>query len=798
MAVSPSCISRDGERGRPRADVPVLPTAPSAPHPDYGSENAEILVGDDMLLMSKESLQSLNEGLVALNAQLQELLSSQRSTSNDLQNVLYSTDMATLFLDTGLRLRLFTPTAKALFAVVPTDIGRPLAELRSLTADSRLLTDAEAVLRSHVSTEREIEAQSGAWYLRRILPYRTQDAGVEGVVITFADITERRRIADALDLAKQQAEQANRTKSRLLAAASHDLRQPLQTLALLQGLLANNVQGDKLQKLVARLGDALGAMSGMLNTLLDINQIKAGNVRTCPVAFSLQDLLPRLCREFAYQAEAQGLALRWVTADVMVQSDPRLLEQILRNLLANAVKYTKTGKVLVGCRRRPGAVSLEVWDTGVGIADGELLAIFDEYHQIDNDSRERSRGLGLGLSIVRRLAKLLGHRISVRSRPGKGSVFAVEIALSPLAATNRVDPPRRDAEVSNSTPRIGAILVVEDDPDLRELLQALLIEEGHFAVSAPDGPAALKLVQQGAIRPDLLLADFNLPNGLSGLQLAAQLRQDSRPDLSVVILTGDIATSTARDIAAQHCAKLNKPVKIDELSAAIQRFLPRATIPQDISPAALAPGGAPDSGDVVFVVDDDNNLRQGIRFLLEEFGHEVRDFADCESFLESFRPGQGACLLIDAYLPRMKGLELLQRLKNAGHPLPTIMITGHSDVPMAVQAMKSGAYDFLEKPFSRSDLLASLDRALEQSRDAGKVTAWQKDAADRVAGLTPRQFEIMELVLAGHPSKNIAADLHISQRTVENHRASIMEKTGSKSLPALARLALAAAQRHTG
>jgi two-component system CheB/CheR fusion protein len=798
MAVSPSCISRDGERGRPRADAALLPNAP--PPQECAPDNAEILVSDDMLLMSKESLQSLNEGLVALNGQLQELLSKQRSTSNDLQNVLYSTDMATLFLDTGLRVRLFTPTAKALFAVLPTDIGRPLAELRSLAADSRLLIDAEAVLRTHVPIEREIEAQSGAWYLRRILPYRTQDAGVEGVVITFADVTERRRIADALDVAKQQAEQANRTKSRFLAAASHDLRQPLQTLALLQGLLANNVQGDKLQKLVARLGDALGAMSGMLNTLLDINQIKAGNVRTSPIAFSLQDLVPRLCREFRYQAEAQGLSLRWVTADVMVRSDPRLLEQILRNLLANALKYTKTGKVLVGCRRRPGAVSLEVWDTGVGIADGELLAIFDEYHQIDNDTREQSRGLGLGLSIVRRLAKLLGHRVNVRSHPGKGSVFAVDIALSPPALTEVADPPLSDVETCETTPRIGAILVVEDDPDLRELLQALLIEGGHFAVSAPDGPSALKLVQQGAIRPDLLLADFNLPNGLSGLQLAAQLRQDSLPDLSVVILTGDIATSTARDIAAQRCAKLNKPVRIDDLSAAIQRFLPKTTTAQDISLAAPSPDSGPDAttADAVFVVDDDNNLRQGIRFLLEEFGHEVRDFADCESFLESYRPGQGACLLVDAYLPRMKGLELLQRLKNAGQLLPTIMITGNSDVPMAVQAMKSGACDFLEKPFSRSELLVSLNRALEQSRDAGKVAAWQKDAADRVAGLTPRQFEIMELVLAGHPSKNIAADLRISQRTVENHRASIMEKTGSKSLPALARLALAAAQRHTG
>ena len=156
-----------------------------------------------------------------------------------------------------------------------------------------------------------------------------------------------------------------------------------------------------------------------------------------------------------------------------------------------------------------------------------------------------------------------------------------------------------------------------------------------------------------------------------------------------------------------------------------------------------------------------------------------------------------ACLVIDAYLPGMDGIELLRRLDDAGHRLPAIMITGNSDVPMAVQAMKAGASDFIEKPISRDELLASVERALEQSRDSSKLLAWREDAANHVAGLTPRQRQIMALVLAGHPSKNIAADLGISQRTVENHRASIMKKTGSKSLPALARLALAAAWNDT-
>jgi two-component system CheB/CheR fusion protein len=170
----------------------------------------------------------------------------------------------------------------------------------------------------------------------------------------------------------------------------------------------------------------------------------------------------------------------------------------------------------------------------------------------------------------------------------------------------------------------------------------------------------------------------------------------------------------------------------------------------------------------------------------------VTDFASCESFLEAFHPGHEGCLVIDAYLPGMSGLALLKRLRELGSSMPAIMITGNSDVSMAVAAMKAGAMDFIEKPIGAHDLLASVERALELSHDTSKLSAWQQEAANHVAGLTARQRQIMHMVLAGQPSKNIAADLGISQRTVENHRASIMKKMGARSLPALARLALAA------
>jgi two-component system, chemotaxis family, CheB/CheR fusion protein len=761
------------------------------------SANEEYQSTNEELLTSKEELQSMNEELTALNSQLQETLERQRTTASDLQNILYSTDVATIFLDLDLNIRFFTPATKSLFNIIPTDIGRPLADLNSLAADSDLLVDAHTVLQTLSPIEREIQTRDGLWYVRRILPYRAQDDGVEGVVITFADITERRRAADALEAAKREAQQANIAKSRFLAAASHDLRQPLQALSLMRGVLARKIQDDKKEDalaLVTRLDETSSAMSGMLNTLLDINQLEAATVHPKFVNFPINDLLELLRDEFAYHAAAQKLLLRVVGCSLSVHSDPRLLEQMLRNLLSNALKYTRRGKVLLGCRRRGGMLRIEVWDTGVGIAEQDLRVIFDEYHQVDNAARERSLGLGLGLSIVQRLATLLGHPVHVRSRPGRGSVFSIDVLLPPNEAPRVREPSLTGKDqMSAGAHHTGAILVIEDDRELRELLEVVLAEEGHRPATAPDGAAALELLAHRHFKPDLILADYNLPNGMDGLLVAAKIRETLHRQIPVVVLTGDISTDTLRRIASQDCVQLNKPVKATDVMQAIQRLLLASQrewhLPAPRRSEAIQSAEAP----VIFVVDDDNHVREGIRSLLEAEGHTVEDFATCETFLDAYQPGREGCLLVDAYLPGMTGHELLQHLHARGHRLAAIMITGNSDVPMAVEAMKAGASDFIEKPVGRSELLASVERALEQSRDATKLSAWRRDASERVGNLTPRQRQIMELVLTGHPSKNIAADLGLSQRTVENHRASIMKKAGVKSLPALARLALAAA-----
>jgi two-component system CheB/CheR fusion protein len=450
--------------------------------------------------------------------------------------------------------------------------------------------------------------------------------------------------------------------------------------------------------------------------------------------------------------------------------------------------------VLLGCRRHSAGLTVEVWDTGIGVSADELQSIFQEYYQVDNAARERSRGLGLGLSIVKRLADLLSSPIRVQSSPGNGSVFRLDVAFpaSELAAA----PSRHDGvgtkERAADRQLSGEILVVEDDPEVRELLALVLRQQGHHPATASDGVSALNLVTTHRLRPDLLITDYNLPQEMNGLEVIRRLREAAGRKIPAIVLTGDISTEISNSVAEQHYIQLNKPVSANELTKVIQQLLKPSPIasravsePQAARPAQF---GSP----MVFVVDDDAHVRDVMREVLEQEGRIVAAFATCEEFLGGYQPAHEACLLIDAYLPEMSGLELLRRLRDGGDNLPAIMITGNGDVPMAVEAMKAGASDFIEKPIGPKELSACVARALEEARDSHKLFASREAAASQVASLTPRQREIMALVLAGHPSKNIASDLGISQRTVENHRASIMEKTGATSLPALARLALAA------
>jgi two-component system CheB/CheR fusion protein len=743
------------------------------------SVNEEYQSTNEELLTSKEELQSLNEELTALNSQLQETLERSRTTLSDLQNVLNSSDVATLFLDANLKIRFFTPAATALFAVMPGDVGRKLADFRPRATDPALFSDASWVLLNSQPREAEVQTDDGFWFQRRIQPYRTQEGATAGLIVTFADVTERHATRAVLEAAQRDSERANLAKTRFLAAASHDLRQPLQVMRLISALLAKAEHEQPGMELVGRLDQAVDGMTGMLNALLDINQIDAGVVQPVRESFPVQDLLTSLAQEFFYIAAAQGLTLHVVPCGLNIDSDLRLLEQMLRNLLANALKYTQQGKVLLGCRRAGTNLRIEVWDTGIGIQQAQLQEVFEEYRQIGNSARERSQGLGLGLSIVKRLGDLLGHEVRVRSWPGRGSVFSVEVPVAPARAPAPMQPV--PVVSAPSAGIAGTILLVEDDPGIRDLLQSFLASEGYQVLAAPDGAAALALA--AATPPSIIVTDYNLPGEMNGVALIAALRARSGHELPGIVITGDIRTSTLHEIAQHGCVQLNKPMKHAELMSVLHGL--------SVGPVGTAPG-------TVFIVDDDPEVRTLMHSVFEAEGYAVRDFADCESFLRAAVADAQACLLLDEHLPGMSGFALLETLAAAGRHLPVIMMTGEGDVKMAVRAMQAGVADFIEKPASALELICCVARALKLGHDAAPPEMDISAAMAKIARLTRRQHEIMARVLAGEPSKNIAADLGISQRTVENHRAAIMAKTGARSIPALARLAVKAGDGKAG
>src|SRR6202044_2429053 len=265
----------------------------------------------------------------------------------------------------------------------------------------------------------------------------------------------------------------------------------------------------------------------------------------------------------------------------------------------------------------------------------ELKSIFDEYHQVDNAARQRSQGLGLGLSIVKSLGELLGHPIGVRSLQGKGSVFSIEVPLQPSGHSSAADrhPRVSDDAPSQTAPPTGAILIIEDDPEVREHLK-LFLHEGGYAISpAVDGPAALEAVARGAMRPDRVLADYNLPNGLNGVQISEKLSQVLDGRIPFIILTGDISTETLRNIALHDCVHLNKPVKLGELTRTIEKLLAKTSDRRVAPPRHAAAALSVSDSARIIVVDDDDLVRGAIRAVLEDDGRVVETYSSCEAFL---------------------------------------------------------------------------------------------------------------------------------------------------------------------
>jgi len=428
------------------------------------------------------------------------------------------------------------------------------------------LDDARPDQPSHSIAFRCRRPDGGEVWLEQIAIVQFNSAGkptrINGLT---TDVTERKRFDEELSLAWKTAEMADRAKSSFLSAASHDLRQPLQTLKLLQAALEPHQPSGEARKLVAAIGQSLDTMTSILSSLLDVNRLESGNLRPSVSEFSLNEIFEPLAGDFVAPVQERGLRLCIVRSELIIRSDRRMLAEMIRNLLSNAVRYTDRGRILLGCRRAGDNVRIEVWDSGVGITEDQLPHIFHEYYQGTGGAEQG--GFGLGLAIVKRLGEILDHRVEVRSIPGKGTRFFIEVprGRSGVKVPEAAPPvhPHNDA-------LLGSVLAIEDEASVRSALGRLLKARGVDATIVATAKEALTLVREPGLRPDVLLCDYNLRGSSDGVETIRHLRAALGRNVPAVVMTGDTRSQTVDSISAQGVSVLIKPFSVEGLLEALR------------------------------------------------------------------------------------------------------------------------------------------------------------------------------------------------------------------------------------
>lgn len=384
----------------------------------------------------------------------------------------------------------------------------------------------------------------------------------------FVDAIHARE--ESLRLARDDAQQANIAKTKFLAAASHDLRQPLQALNLFVFALAGKEQDPEKKEIISLIRNSLDSLKELLNTLLDISKLEAGVVQPQIRDFPIASVIEKVATEMEPVAWKHNLKVKLITSSANVHSDPLLIETILRNLVDNAIKYAGGGRVIIGCRHVGNKIKVEVWDSGPGIAENQKELIFNDFYQIDNEARRRSQGLGLGLSIVRRLVKLLGHELGFSSVVGKGTGFWVSIPL----ATEHIESPNNAIKFNVAKGNMENIAIIENDDSVISGLVAVLDGSGYktHVLSTLD-KHSIKRALQNNIIPDLIIADYRLDGGLTGGDAIAKVRDALATEIPAIIITGDTAPERLREAKKSGFDILHKPIKPEELLASVHKKL---------------------------------------------------------------------------------------------------------------------------------------------------------------------------------------------------------------------------------
>jgi len=383
-----------------------------------------------------------------------------------------------------------------------------------------------------------------------------------GRVLTFTDITGLINREQAVEKARKDAEQANAAKTRFLAAASHDLRQPIHALGLFFGELSARVYSSDTAKVISQIEASIDSINSMLSALLDISKLDAGIVKPALETVDLDALFMRLQGEFDVLALENHNELRVRHTAARVKSDPAMLERMLRNLLSNAARYTENGRILLAARRRGKQVAIQVMDTGCGIPENQLDEIFAEFHQLQNAARDRQKGLGLGLSIVKRLAKLLRHEVKVSSVLGRGSCFTIILPAAAVIKNEGEGPHTLAIADFQSGNRLAgcSILVVDDDSTVLAGMHGLLRQWGCQVIAANSQEQAIEQLAAHPEKITLLIIDYRLEDNVSGLDVAKNLQDHLGYPFEVLMITGDTGPERLREANASGYPLLHKPV----------------------------------------------------------------------------------------------------------------------------------------------------------------------------------------------------------------------------------------------
>ena len=363
--------------------------------------------------------------------------------------------------------------------------------------------------------------------------------------------------------ARETAEQANQSKSKFLAAASHDLRQPLHALGLFVDALKSRNRNPEVSELIDNISLSTDSLNDLLNSLLDISRLDAGVLEPNITNFQLQLLLNRI-RVNSEQAIAEkGLSFTIAPCNVIVRSDQHMLERILRNLVTNAAQYTEAGQISLVCIQSDESLWIEVRDTGIGVSKDNAKEIFSEFYQVGNPERDRAKGLGLGLAIVKRLVDLLGHSIELESRLGSGSIFRVKIPLVAQLDETIEEVPEHGDDLGNLAG--VTVLVIDDEMIVRKAMQELLRGWDCEVVTADSAEDAWEQLKSGAMDPDIILTDYRLREHLTGVDAVNFLTGKGLPEVPTIIMTGDTASDRLREVKASGYRVLHKPVSAPKL-----------------------------------------------------------------------------------------------------------------------------------------------------------------------------------------------------------------------------------------